>query len=302
MKRTARYLAAAFVVLAAGSIRADDSYPIKTKDQAPGDVFEVQKTETVIVTSKEVNAAGQAIRDTKQKTVATSVYKETIVKCEPKQNPTVMERKYEKAVVETDGKSKELAYHGKTVLIEKKKDGKFRLTVDGKELSGQDAQLLGQELEREDQDKGELDKAFLPKGPVKVDENWKLDVSPVVKDAAKNAGMELDGDKAKGTGTLLKAYKKDDKQYGQVKLVLTLPIKTWGAGDNKMVADPGAVASTEMIVDGCIDGTSSTSAVKSSTKLDFKSSNVPDGKGGKSAVTVTVDTKSEEVRKELPKK
>jgi hypothetical protein len=301
MKRASRYLAAAFLVLAAGSIRADESYPIKTKDQAPGDVYEVQKTESVTSASKVLDAAGKAIRDDKQKTVATSVYKETIVKCEPKQNPTVMERKYEKATLETDGKSRELAYQGKTVHIEKKKDGKFRLTVDDKELTGDDAKLLTQELEREDQDKNELDKAVLPKGPVKVDQSWKLDVVPFAKDAAKNAGIELDTEKAKGTGTLLKAYKKDDKQYGQVKLTMTFPIKTWGTGDNKMVADQGAVASTEMMFDGCIDGTSNTSVVKSSTKLDFKSS-VPDGKGGKLAVTVTADTKSEEVRKELPKK
>jgi hypothetical protein len=303
MKGAPRYLAAAFLILSAGLARADDTYPIKTKDLAPGDVFEVQKTETVTAASKVVNAAGQSIRDDKQETVTTSVFKETIVKCEPKKNPTVVERKYEKAVVaNTNGKeSKELAYHGKTVRIERKQDGKFRFTIDGKELSEQDAKPLAQEFEREGDDKTELEKAVLPKAPVKIDESWKLDVTPFVKDAAKSGEMEVDADKAKGTGTLLKAYKKDDKQFGQVKLVLTFPIKSLGSGDRKMVADPGSVASTEMNLDGCIDGTSNTGVVKSSMKMDFKSS-VPDGKGGKLAVTVSADTKSEEVRKELPKK
>jgi hypothetical protein len=300
MKRPPRYLAAAFLILSAGLVRADDTYPIKTKDLAPGDVFDVQKTETVNSTSKVVNAAGQSIRDDKQETVATSVYKETIIKCEPKKNPTVVERKYEKAVLKIDGKSKELGYQGKAVLIEKK-DGKFRFTIDGKELSEDDARPLAQEFEREGDDKTELEKSVLPKAPVKIDESWKVDVTPFVKDAAKSGQMELDGDKAKGIGTLLKAYKKDDRQFGQVKLVLTFPIKSLGSGDKKLVADQGSVASTEMNLDGCIDGTSNTGVVKSTMKMEFKSS-VPDGKGGKLAVTVTADTKSEEVRKELPKK
>jgi hypothetical protein len=301
MNRASRYLAAAFLVLTAGLVRADDSYPIKTKDLAPGDVFEVQKTETVIAGSKVTDAAGKAIRDDKQKTVATSVYKETIVKCEPKRNPTAIERKYEKAVLETDGKSKDLAYHGKTVLIEKKKDGKFHFTIDGKELSDEDAKPLAQEFEREGDDKEEMEKAVLPKGPVKVNESWKLDVAPFVKDAAKSGEIEVDADKAKATGTLLKAYKKDGKQFGQVKLVLSFPMKSLGSGERKLVADQGSVAGTEMNLDGCIDGTSNTGTVSSSMKMDFKSS-LPDGKGGKLAVIVTADTKSEEVRKELPKK
>jgi hypothetical protein len=54
-------------------------------------------------------------------------------------------------------------------------------------------------------------------------------------------------------------------------------------------------------MDVCIDGTANTGSVKGGMKLDAKGS-VPDGQGGKLSVSVSVQTKTEETRKELPKK
>ncbi len=300
MKRSLRLVAVAALMLSAGWLRADDAYPIKYRDVAQGDVYQVQKSETTTVATKVVNPGGMALVDQTLKNVATATYTETILKCEAKKPPTKVERKYDKAQMTTNGQKADLPYSGKTVVIEKK-DGKFHFTVDGKELAEADAATLAKEFERDGDDKNDLEKALLPKDPVKLNDSWKVDMGPVVKEIAKSGELELDADKAKGTGTLLKAYKKDDKQFGELKLVLTLPIKSLGKGDMKIVAAQGSVAVAEMNMDVCIDGTSNTAAIKGGMKLDAKGS-IADPQGGKLSVTMSVQTKSEETRKELPKK
>jgi hypothetical protein len=299
MQRSLILVAVAAVLFAAAWLRADDAYPIKARNVAEGDVCRIQKTETATVATKVVNPVGVALVDQTQKTTATAVYAETILKCEAKKAPTKVERKYEKAQLTVEGKTTDLAYSGKTVVIEKK-DGKYSFTVDGKELSDADAQTLAKEFERDGGDKNDFEKAMLPRDPVKLNESWKVDMGPVVKYIGKGGEMELDADKAKGTGTLLKAYKKDDTQFGELKLVLTLPIKSLGKGNMKMVAEAGASATTELNMDGCIDGTANAGTFKGGMKLDAEGS-VPDGQGGKLSVTISVHSKFEETRKDLTK-
>ncbi len=295
MQRSFVFAAVAALLLSA-LLRADDAYPIKARDVAEGDVYQVQKTETATGTTKLAPPGGQALEE-KHTSVTTTTYTETILKCEPKKNPTAVERKYDKATEETDGKTKELLYQGKTVRIEKK-DGKFHFSIDGKELTDEDVPALAKEFDQATD--GNVLEALLPKDPVKVNDTWKVDLASFIKDAA-HGEMEMDADKAKGTGTLLKVSKKGDQQYGEIKLNLTLPLKSLGKGKKKITANPGSVTTVEMNMDICIDGTSGTGSVKGTNKVDLKGS-VPDGKGGNLDLTLAVQAKTEEIRKQLPKK
>jgi hypothetical protein len=299
MKRALIPAAVAALFLSAGLLRAEDAVAIKFKDPAQGDVVRVEKTETTTATNKAVDAAGKVLGNTEQVVEESATYTETVVKCEKGKHPTRLERKYDKAVVKIDGKEMKLAYDGKTVVIEQK-DGKYRFTVDGKELAADDARSLAKEFGN----KGEspdLEKLVLPKSPIKEKESWTIDMAPIVKDIAKEGEMELDADKATGTGTLLKAYKKDDKQFGRLKVELKLPLKQLGKGATKIVADQGSFVSMEANPDGCIDGTADVGTVKSTFKMELKGSQ-SDGQGGKVGVTISVLTKAEETRKEPPKK
>ena len=224
MKRTVSFAVLTALLVLAGLANGQDAITLKVKIPAEGDVAQVEKTETVDAATKVVNATGKAVVDEKHKTVSTSVYKETILKCEPKKNPTKMERVYQKATEITDGNTVTLPFQGKTVVIEKK-DGMYHFTVDGKEMSADDAKPLAKEFSKEGETNEVLMKALLPKNPVKPGDSWNMDMGPFVKDIAKSGEMEIEADKSKGTATLVKAYKKDDKQFGELKVTMDLPIK-----------------------------------------------------------------------------
>jgi hypothetical protein len=295
MKRSFGFAAVAALFMSAGLFAADDAFPIKTRDIAQGDVYQIQKTETTTIKTKVSDAAGKELQNVTQKVVESATYKETILKCEPKKSPTLIERKYEKAQLTTDDKKTDLPYQGKTVVIEKK-DGKFRFTVDGKELPEADAAVLAKEFAKQSDDQTEIEKAILPKNPVKLNDSWKVDMAPLVKDAAKGGDMELDAARCKGTGTLLKAYKKDNKQYGEMKVVLTLGIKSLGKGEEKITAKDGAVATMELHLDACIDGSVNNGISKMVMDMDVK------GSAGGVQLSIVLQTKGEETRTELAKK
>ncbi len=81
MKRTLNFTAIAALFVAAGLARGQEAITLKVKIPAEGDVTQVEKVETVDAANKVVDAAGKAVMDEKHKTVSTSVYKETILKC-----------------------------------------------------------------------------------------------------------------------------------------------------------------------------------------------------------------------------
>jgi len=296
MKRYVGCVVVAALFLSAGQLRAQDTYPIKFKGETEGDVGQVDRTETTIVTTKVVDGAGKALVDQKKTVVDTSSFIETVKKCEKGKTATLVERKYDKAIMTTDGEKKELPYQGKTVVIEKK-GGKYTFSVDGKALAGDDAASLSKEFKDTADDKFDFVKALQPKDAVKVNGSWKLDMEPYLKDIRKDGNVEVDADKCKGTCTLMKAYKKDGMQFGEVKVEMTYPVKSLGSGAMKLVGQEGSVATLDLTLDVCIDGTAQTGTSKANMKLDLKSS--PDGMV---KINVSMQNKVEEIRKDLSKK
>ncbi len=298
MRQSIGFTAAAALFLSAGWLRADDGCTIKRKVVAAGDVYQVQKNETATLSTKVKDASGKALLDTKQVTVETSVFRETVLKCDGKL-PTQLQRTYERAQLTTDGNTTALPYQGKTVLIEKK-DGCYYFTQDGKELTGEDAQLLVKEFALGAEAQADLERAIVPATAVKVNDTWKLDLTQFAKATAQAGAMEIDTARGKGTATLLKVYPKDDRQFGEVKVSLTLPIKSLGKGILKVTTQDGSVAVVDLDLNGNIDGSCNTTTIKNTTKMDAKAfMSMPDG--SKVPMVVSMQSQAEEVRTEVSK-
>jgi len=303
MRHFIHFVAPVALFLSAGLLRAGDGYSIQREDVGQGDVFQVRMTEAITISTKVCDVRGKTLLDNKQATVQTCSFRETVLKCDGK-CPTRLERAYEQAQVTTDGKTRDLPYKGKLVLIEKK-DSRYSFTMDGKELPYEEAELLVKEFVVGADGKADLERAVMPKNPVEINQSWKMDLGPFVTDTAKGGQLDLVPDKVAGTATLLQVYHKDGQRCAKIKVELTLPIKSLGKGVLSVPTKEGSVAVVDMDVDGCIDGSSKSATVKRITNVEAKSSmSLPDGSKVPMAVSVqyNVEESRQDVTKELTRK
>jgi hypothetical protein len=294
------------LVLASAGARADETYAIKIKEAGKGDVAQVDSTDKTDSQTRLLDAAGKLLADPNgkpvldkgEKTEKTTAYRETVLEKEPgKRRATRLERHYDKAQVTTDGKTRDLPYQGKTVLIEKK-EGKYHFRIkDGEELEGDDARQLNEEFNKDADEEFDLQKAVLPGKAVAVNDSWKLDMGPLATTFARATKMQIDADKAEGSGKLVKVYEKDGARFGVMELHLDLPLKEMGEGKNKLTVQAGSKWTMDITLDGCIDGSRLDGTRKSVSKIDASGAvPLPDGTQAKLALVATGN--SQETSKE----
>jgi hypothetical protein len=294
------------LLAAAAPVRLDDAYPIKIKKGGQGDVSTQDKQSTETASVKLEDPDGKVLQDKKEERVITEAFKETIQEKVKGKKATKLRREYTKATVKAGKNETTLPYQGKTVLIEKK-DGKYHFTIEGgEELMGKDAELFDKSFNKADDSDDELlEKAILPQKPVKVNETWKIDSDALVKSLTKDMKQALPVDKSKagGTGKLIRAYKKDDKQFGVLDVKIDLPLKgefPIGAGQKAPIQE-GSKMTMRMEVDTCIDGTATDTVANMSMEMDLVATiKGPDGKDYKMTVHSAQKEKSNE--KDLSKK
>jgi hypothetical protein len=291
----------AVVFLAAASLAADETYTIKFKDGAKGDVRTVKEESTEQATVKAVDAAGNALLDKAEKKVTTAAYKETILEQpEGAKQPTRVKREYEKAQVKADDKAVDLPYSGKTVLIEKKGDKYVFQIEGGDELTGKDAEPLNKEFNKKAVEEEDL-KLLLPAKPVKVGDTWKLDAAALTKFIASDDAMTLDTTKAGGTGKLVKVYQQDGKQFGVITLTLDLSIKELKLGPAKQAVKAGSKMTMQIDLDACIDGSVATGTMKATADMDI-AADIKQGDTVLGKLTVKGQSGGTKTQTELPKK
>lgn len=263
------------VSFASPAARAEDTYTIKLKRAAKGDVgaFIKEGSVELRMTGKD----GETSIDTTQRTAEAFRYREEVLEKEAKQRPTRVRRDYEKAEVYTDNKTSILPYQGKSVIIGLK-DGKYQFQLDGKPLSGNDAHCLAKEF-REDSDEKGIEASMLPRKPVAVNEIWNVDVQHIAKEFGKEGKMDIDVAKATGTGKLERAYTKDGKQFGVLTFQLEFPVKALRNGPKQLTMQPGAKVIMNLTLDACIDGSSLFEVMKSKFQMTGVGSSP--GSGGK---------------------
>jgi hypothetical protein len=290
------------LLLAAADARAqDDAVTIKVKETAKGDTVLVEQNQKITNQTKIVDGTGKVLQDKTDKLEDSSTFRETILEQEGKKRPTKLKRMYEKATLKEGDKTTELPYQGKTLLIEKKKDGKYHFQIEGgDELKEADAKLLNKEFNQSTkEEKFDLEKFLLPKKPVKMGDTWKIEMEPVVKDFTDNSKIEVDTAKATGTGKVVKVYKKDGVQYGELKFDLELPIKALPPGpDGKALPlEQGAKAKMDVTLDVCIDGSKVDGTMKGIMKMDI-AANIPNvGKLNSTTEVVGTETHKEATKK-----
>jgi hypothetical protein len=282
MKRYVSLALLAGLFVWTGLALAQEAVTIKIKDPAEGDVVQVEKTEKGTINQK-VTIQGMSMED-KKMVSETSAYKETVLKLDDKKRPSKLEREYTKAEKSMGDKAEKLPYDGKTVVIEKKGD-KFTFSIKGgKELTPMEAGTLNAEFNKASNE--EMSKLLLPKKAVKEKDEWELDIKEIAKSFGSGDEMELDGEKGKGTGKLVKVYKKDGKQFGEIQIKMEIPVKAVGKAPASIKTAEGSKLVLTGTMDACIDGTSHAGTMKMKTQMTVTAMPM----GASVAVTADIDT------------
>jgi hypothetical protein len=248
-----------------GLSQADDTYTIKLKKSAKGDVTSVTKDEKLV--SKLVGKeGGDTVLDEVNTGKEYFKFKEEVLGADEKGHAQKLRRQYEKAQKTKDDTTDDYFIQGKTVIIEKKADSKkFAFKVeDGDEITGDDAAPLEKEFNEKDSEIDE-DEILLPAKAVELNESWEIKkADELFKEMIdKDEDVDLDLKGAKGTGKLTKVYKKDGVQFGIVEFELTVPVKSIGNKDAKFKMNQGTQFTFAITMDTCIDGQSGSGVVTS---------------------------------------
>jgi hypothetical protein len=279
---------------------AEDAYMIKTKQSGKGDTRQVDNRDTTEKKAKVEGPDGKALENKEEIKTSTEAYRENILeRPDANEKATRLRRHYTRARVRTGGTERTLPYEGKTVLIEKKA-GKYHFTIEGGggDLTGRDAEKLDMEFAKHDSGDS-LEQALLPRKAVRINETWKIDPKPLLEELDP---FEADKDKVVGTGKLLRAYKKDGKQFGVLEFRVEVPLKgTFRAGDDKVQVQPGSKVVFAMKTDRCIDGTANEFAADAAMHMDLNGVlKGPDGTDYKMIISVKVTRKGNEKEGKKP--
>lgn len=259
-------------LVAVPAFAQDASYEIKLKKEARGDRVKVASTDVGNMKFK-LELMGQEDAKDEKKTVKLGYTEEVVEKSADAKDATKLKRKYTLAERTKDGETTKLAYHGKTVVIEKKGDD-YTFTADGQELDEEDAEELDEEFNEDDIPLDNAD--FLPGRPVKLNESWTVDATKVAKAFEAGGPLGLDAKATRITGKLTKAYTKDDRRFGVIELDITLGVKELRVDGQEIAMKPGSTIKATMTLGLCIDATAHTGTEKGTLTFDLKG-DIPNG-------------------------
>jgi hypothetical protein len=154
---------------------------------------------------------------------------------------------YEKATETIGGKTRNLSYHGRT-LIFAQKDGVYRVGVVGEQpLDPADVDELLAKANRKSSDRDD-DRAFLPAKPVAVGDSWSVDPNVVF-----SAFKEFDPDMkvSRADGKLVRVYTRGASRFGTLEVSVEGAVKSLGMGSK---FDPPAIKKMKVTTDRAIDG------------------------------------------------
>lgn len=240
-------------LIAPALLAAEDKYTIKLRHSVQGDVTEQTREQTKKESITVTGPDGNVIQEKSETAVENNKYRQQILEKPAGQNPTKVKRTYSEATRKTEADLEKRAYHGKEVLIEKKGSG-FQFSIDGKELSAEEAGDLPSSFNAKKANDDDMDKVMFPAKPVAVNEAWTIDAKKLMKNFGEDEKVAkmFDLDNAKASGKLTKAYKKDDQQHGVVVFQVSVPMKSL---EGVHPCREGAKLELTISFEGCIDGT-----------------------------------------------
>lgn len=278
-----RRLAVSLALLVPALSPAADVFEVKLRKRAQGDFiavsFEEKTTNALTVSSPE----GKVLNTENTEVVESAKYKEELLEKEAGKKPTKLRRTYEKATMTVGGKAQEFAYSGKAITVQRLTAGYVFTFDDGKPLVGEAAGLLPKEFTTEKSGDETIYAAVLPKKPVAVGAAWPVAAKDVLKEiAGETADKAFDLTKAKGTGKLTKAYKKDDKQFGVLEIELSAPLTVLPDSRSNALfkCRAGSAFTMTLVFDACIDGTAESGTIKGEAKFAGTADVTASGKEG----------------------
>jgi hypothetical protein len=168
-----------------------------------------------------------------------------------------------------DGQEKTAPHEGQTITFELK-DGKYVASAEeGSKLSEKELQGLAKKAP--DPDSPGMEKAFLPKEPVKLNQSWKLDAAELSRLVAKAGSLKVKANDIKGSGKLAKVYTRKGKQFGVIEFEINLEMNELQG----KALDPPAKIHAKGSLDTAIDGSTSAGVMEMTTSVAIAFS--PDG-------------------------
>jgi hypothetical protein len=249
--RTSRFslaLLAGLVLLGPGRT---EEYTIKIKPMEDvGKPFRVSDLVKTTGTIKVLDENGKPVQQFEPNSTEVDEYTETIL-----EGGSRIPRKFRRAftraqliAVQAGQKTtRPYPWQGRTVEYELRQ-GKYVVKVLGDEALKEDAVkiLTGKANERTSTD---FDRIFDPGKPMAVGGSW--DIDPSLLETFKSQG-ELDRERSKGKGKLVKVYEKDGKRFG----VLAIDVELAFKAIQGTRFDPPASSRIKFTLDTAIDGSS----------------------------------------------
>lgn len=248
MPRYAPHLMVLASLLAPAAAPAQETYEIKLRAPAEGQNDSVERKVDLIASIKEPDANKPKV----EKWTGHFSYRETTV--ETKGGEAIrLKRQFRKAAVEEYGRTRTLdSVEGKTLLMEKR-DRRYRL-IDGKGELDSDKDHGPYVTPG---DKRYLQWLLLPGKAVRVGQDWKIDTAALAKAMdAEGEFAVFDPTKSQGTGRLVRAYKKDGRQFGVIEVSVEGTLAAAFLSERRLEVRPGSKAKLTIAADICIDGTS----------------------------------------------
>ncbi|MFL5339541.1 MAG: hypothetical protein ACJ8F7_05170 [Gemmataceae bacterium] len=257
MHSACRILLSSAWLLIPFAAQGQEAYTIKlSKPEQPGDRCRQTIVKTDTMAGRILDTNGNALRKNNERKTINSVCVEKILAKEAGKRSTKLTQTYEKAIMFAKGTEIDVGLAGRTVTIEYA-DKKYKFTYEnGDPVTGPAEDFLKDEFKDRDDDTDgkKMEVAMLPKKPVKVGETWKCDVDALIKGFGADMGSAVDPKKTTANGKLLKAYVKDDRQYGVVEVHMEVALTRMGKGDQAIKMVNGAVMRATVTLDGAIDG------------------------------------------------
>jgi len=226
-----------------GIVEATDpnaTYAIKSHRPAKGEKSTVAKSRSGSMTTTTANST-QTLEEKSR-----FEYLETVSDADPEEvRPNKVSRTYSIAEkTNQQGEMQQLSYAGKTVTIEKYLKG-YRFAADGKSLPVAEQIELNNDFTS---GQGNIE-AMLPKTPVKVGEQWTVDLS-AIKALAGNLPFAYHKDKSSITGKLLRAYTKDGRQWGVIEWKIVVVFDTVATNGSPIRGSLPSTVTMDAVIDG----------------------------------------------------
>ncbi len=260
MARMTLILVCLVLTVLPAQVWGQEAYSIKLRPGGDGETTRYDDTLTTEMTTRQVDATGLEVGKRSDHSVRQAVYEETVLERDPASGQVNrLRRRCDRATIEVNKKASELPFHGKTFTVERGPEG-CRVRFEGVSPPEEFVHEL-QEGFRQKKDVNLLD-GMLPGRAVKVGETWTFDPRPLLQAWPKPAQVRFDEVKLTATGKLTRAYPRDGRVFGVLEFAVEVPVSGVDFDARGAALEPGARLAVSLTVDACIDGGSSTFALK----------------------------------------